>query len=286
MNNGWIKLYRKLIDDHLWTETTPKQKTVMITILLMANSQTKDWNRIGTSYHVDPGELVTSLKSIAEKAGIGISPDNVKTSLKMLKDSGFLTWKSSNKNRLITIANWGKYQGSQNQNSKQESQKITDTFPIGSQYFPTNKKLRSKEVKNKELNHNVEKQSSDQLKGQVHEVIAYLNSQTSKHFKANSKDTVKLISARLRDNYIVDDFKKVIDIKTSQWAGTDYDKFLRPSTLFAPNHFESYLNERPIKQKELSQHDGTSRDFGGSTRYRHEAKPEPIRTPQKGDEPF
>lgn len=43
---------------------------------------------------------------------------------------------------------------------------------------------------------------------------------------------------------------------------------------------------REYKQKELSQHDDTSRDFGGSTRYRHEAKPEPIRTPQKGDEPF
>ncbi|MDB1103669.1 DNA replication protein DnaD [Lentilactobacillus parabuchneri] len=43
---------------------------------------------------------------------------------------------------------------------------------------------------------------------------------------------------------------------------------------------------REYKQKELSEHDDTSRDFGGSTRYRHEAKPEPIRTPQKGDEPF
>lgn len=43
---------------------------------------------------------------------------------------------------------------------------------------------------------------------------------------------------------------------------------------------------REYKQKEFSEHDDTSRDFGGSTRYRHEAKPEPIRTPQKGDEPF
>lgn len=284
--NGWIKLYRKLIDDHLWTETTPKQKTVMITILLMANSQAKDWKRIGTSYHVEPGEFVTSLKSIAEKAGVGISPDNVRSSLKFLKDSGFLTWKSTNKNRLITIANWGKYQGSPKQDSKQDSGKIPDEFRIDSESFTTNKKLRSKEVKNKELKHNVEKRSSDQLKGQVHEVIAYLNSQTSKHFKANSKDTVKLISARLRDNYTVDDFKKVIDIKTPQWAGTDMDKFLRPSTLFAPKHFESYLNERPIKQNELNFNGDTPRDFGGSTRYRHEVKPEPIRSPQKGDEPF
>ena len=42
--------------------------------------------------------------------------------------------------------------------------------------------------------------------------------------------------------------KQVIDIKVRQWF---YDlrmnKFLRPETLFGTK-FESYLNERPIKQ--------------------------------------
>ena len=37
---------------------------------------------------------------------------------------------------------------------------------------------------------------------------------------------------------------KVIDIKTIDWKGTDYEKYLRPETLFG-NKFESYLNTKP-----------------------------------------
>ncbi|MEN2346504.1 conserved phage C-terminal domain-containing protein [Lentilactobacillus parabuchneri] len=284
--NGWIKVYRELLNKPIWFESTPKQKTILITILLMANNQERQWEWHGKQYHASPGELITSLKGIAQQAGVGINEGNVRTALKRFESYRFLTCKSTNKNRLINIVNWHKYQDSQSREYKQKHKQSTSNVQAEYKQNTTNeelKNLRTKELKNKD---NVEKRSSDQLKGQVHEIILYLNSQASKHFRANSKDTAKLISGRLHDGFTVDDFKKVIDIKTPQWVGTDYDKFLRPSTLFAPNHFESYLNERPIKQKELSQHDDTSRDFGGSTRYRHEAKPEPIRTPQKGDEPF
>ena len=40
------------------------------------------------------------------------------------------------------------------------------------------------------------------------------------------------------------DFKKVIDLKVSQWMGDNkMRKFLRPATLFIPSHFDDYLNE-------------------------------------------
>lgn len=157
---------------------------------------------------------------------------------------------------------------------------------------PVAQTVAHKELTNTDTNltntdkHNVENKRSTKLEGQVREIIAYLNSKTDKHFKEKSKDTVRLISGRIHENYTVDDFKKVIDIKTPQWQGTSYDKFLRPATLFAPGHFDAYLNERPVKQNELNFSNDTPRDFGGSTRYRHEVKPEPIRSPQKGDEPF
>ena len=37
-------------------------------------------------------------------------------------------------------------------------------------------------------------------------------------------------------------FKKVIDSKSKEWLNTDFEKYLRPATLFG-SKFESYLNE-------------------------------------------
>ena len=82
----------------------------------------------------------------------------------------------------------------------------------------------------------------------VSEIVDYLNDKTKSHYQARGK-TFELINARLNDGYTVDDFKKVIDKKYKEWKGTPYEKFLRPSTLFAPGHFEEYLNQpdREIK---------------------------------------
>jgi len=76
------------------------------------------------------------------------------------------------------------------------------------------------------------------------EVIDYLNEKTGKHYRSKAAATRKLIKARFADGYTLDDFKHVIDVKVSQWLGTEQDKFLRPETLFRPGHFESYLNEQ------------------------------------------
>ena len=74
------------------------------------------------------------------------------------------------------------------------------------------------------------------------EIIDYLNLKTNKSFKTNTKDTQKHIQARLKEGFKIDDFKKVIDNKTSKWLNTDMEQYLRPTTLFGTK-FESYLNE-------------------------------------------
>lgn len=78
----------------------------------------------------------------------------------------------------------------------------------------------------------------------IAEVIAYLNEKTSSSYKPAVKKTQSLISARLREGFTLEDFKKVIDIKTEQWGEDRYwSKYLRPSTLFG-TRFESYLNQK------------------------------------------
>lgn len=73
------------------------------------------------------------------------------------------------------------------------------------------------------------------------EIIRYLNEKAGTHYR-DSKETVRLINARTKEGFTVDDFKKVIDKKVKEWKGSDRAMYLRPSTLFAPSHFEEYLN--------------------------------------------
>lgn len=79
-------------------------------------------------------------------------------------------------------------------------------------------------------------------------IIDYLNDSTGKHFRHNTDKTKKLIKARIREGFTVDDFKRVIDTKTKQWGKDKKMKiYLRPETLFG-SKFEAYLNEEPNKE--------------------------------------
>lgn len=82
-------------------------------------------------------------------------------------------------------------------------------------------------------------------------IIDYLNEKAGTNFRASSKDTQKHINARLSESYTVDDFKAVIDKKCAEWIGTEYEQYLRPSTLFGTK-FENYLNAKSTKQQPKS----------------------------------
>ncbi|WP_145411805.1 conserved phage C-terminal domain-containing protein [Staphylococcus haemolyticus] len=76
------------------------------------------------------------------------------------------------------------------------------------------------------------------------EIIDYLNEKAGKQFKHNTGKSKRCIEARWNEDFRLDDFKKVIDIKTSEWLGTSQEKYLRPETLFGTK-FEGYLNQQP-----------------------------------------
>lgn len=75
------------------------------------------------------------------------------------------------------------------------------------------------------------------------EIVDYLNEKTGKNFKHKTAKTRKFIEARWNQDFRLDDFKKVIDVKTDEWLNTDSDKYLRPETLFGTK-FEGYLNQK------------------------------------------
>ena len=79
-------------------------------------------------------------------------------------------------------------------------------------------------------------------------IIEYLNIKAGTNYKASSKKTQTCIHARLSEGFTIDDFKCVIDKKCMEWTGTEFEKFLRPETLFGPK-FEGYLNAKYIPKQ-------------------------------------
>lgn len=75
------------------------------------------------------------------------------------------------------------------------------------------------------------------------EIIDYLNAAANKKYRHSTPKTKNLIQARYKENFDVNDFKKVIDIKTKEWLKSDMERYLRPETLFGTK-FESYLNQK------------------------------------------
>lgn len=97
-----------------------------------------------------------------------------------------------------------------------------------------------------------EKEDTDNF---IKQIIDYLNLKNNSNYRYNSKKTISLIKARLKEGFIFNDFKTVIDNKVDEWENDNkMSKFLRPVTLFAEK-FESYLNEKKFENNKTENND-------------------------------
>lgn len=145
MNQGWIKLHRELMDKPIWLQSTPEQKVILITLLTMANHEERQWEWKGQKFIAKPGQFITSIKSIVDKCGDGISTQNVRSAIKRFEKFNFLTNQSTKQNRLITIENWGFYQGRELEGNKDPNNQLTKTQQRPNNQLTTNKNVRMQE---------------------------------------------------------------------------------------------------------------------------------------------
>ena len=169
------------------------------------------------------GQLVASSDKV-----LGLTTQKVRTILKNLEKKGYIEFLTS---------------GSK---GKESTLKIT----IKQQLFNNNVTNKSEQLqqveggKQQQSNNNVttlskKKENNNNIYSLV---IDYLNKKASTNYRASTKNTQSFINARVKEGYAVEDFKKVIDSKSREWLGTDFEKYLRPATLFGTK-FENYLNE-------------------------------------------
>lgn len=104
--------------------------------------------------------------------------------------------------------------------------------------------LQTNKIDNNETDNNNNKLSI------YKEIISYLNLKAKKNFKVNTASHHKFIKARLKEGYVLEDFKKVVDIMVAKWKGTEYEQYLQPQTLFG-NKMDNYLNQPMPKRSTI-----------------------------------
>ena len=112
---------------------------------------------------------------------------------------------------------------------------------------------RDRGIRSNDIGYNVETYNKDKsikdssinyssIKIKEKEILNYLNKKTGKDFELNNSN-LDPITHLLDKGYSLPDFISVIDKKCKDWLGTDFEQYLRPSTLFGAK-FEQYLNQK------------------------------------------
>lgn len=216
MSNGWVKLHRALKDKPIWKCSTPEQKTILITILLMVNHEEAEWEWEGSKFKVKPGQKVTSLDNIVKEAGKGITVQNVRTALVKFEKYGFLTNQSTKTGRLITVENWASYQ------DKEENQQ------------------REQQRPNKELTPNKNNKNDKNIYN------AHFDTFWEAYPRKVAKASARKIFEKLKvDDSLLKQMLKALEVqkKSKQWADKQFIAY--PATWLNQRRWEDEAEEQP-----------------------------------------
>lgn len=141
MENGWVKIHRKVLDNPVVFKDSDH---VAVWLYLLLNATHTETCAIfkGEKITLNPGQLITGRKSISEK--LSVSESKVQRILKAFESEHQIEQRPSNKNRLISIKNWGKYQNCEQQNERPvNNQRTTSEHPVNT--YKKEKKGRRRE---------------------------------------------------------------------------------------------------------------------------------------------
>ena len=155
---------------------------------------------------------------------------------------------------VITIPNWGKHQNlDQMENRKEFMRNYMREYREKQRALTSGKPNCKPNSKPNVRQADIEEDKDKEIEEESYKtIVSYLNEKAGTNYRHTTAKTRTAIHARLAEGFTVEDFKKVIDKKCADWIGKEYEKYLRPETLFGTK-FEGYLN---AKQTERNDNDG------------------------------
>ena len=147
----------------------------------------------------------------------------------------------------LAVTGWEEHQNIEGMEKIRESKRLAQARWRAKQAAIAEKSTVDSTVDSTEIESNNADKDIDKEKEEDKDiyikVIQHLNEKAGTRYKSSSSKTKTCIHARLAEGFTLDDFYTVIDKKCTEWIGTDWEKFLRPETLFGTK-FEGYLNSK------------------------------------------
>ena len=226
MKNGYISLFRKLID---W-EWYKDGNTMRVFVHCLLSVTHQDYRSKGIT--IKKGTFYTSRDSLAK--ALGLSEQNVRTALKNLTRTNDISIETTNKNTIIKVCNWDRYQQLANQQTNQlESNSNEDLTE-----FPTNNLTNSQPATNQQ---NLEKmQNFNQQTNQL-ESNSQLNINSFSNQQPNQQSTSK--NTKNSENLTTYNNNNNILNKNILYGETEKRKIFKKPTI---EEIENYCKENEI----------------------------------------
>ncbi len=122
---GWIKIHRKMLENPIVMKDSD-HLAVWVYLLLNAAHKERKVLFKGDKIMLQPGQLITGRNAIADF--LGISESKVKRVLSDFEGDQQIDRQRSNKNSLISLINWDKYQFFDQQSDQQVTSKMTSKW--------------------------------------------------------------------------------------------------------------------------------------------------------------
>lgn len=128
---GFIKIHKKMLDWGWYGDVNVR--LTFFHLLIVANWKDKDWNGI----RIKRGQAIIGRFETSKK--IGISSQQLRTSLNKLKSTNEITIKTTNKYSVVTIINYKNYQDEE----KKATNKTPSKQPTSNQQVTTPKEVKN-----------------------------------------------------------------------------------------------------------------------------------------------
>ena len=121
MESGWVKIYRKVMDNPIWLCEPFTRGQAWIDLILIANHKPGYFRSRGVRIDVDRGQTGNSLETLAKRWKW--SKGKVRRFICELETEGQIVTQKTNVTTLITICNYESYQESDTQKEPQTARR-------------------------------------------------------------------------------------------------------------------------------------------------------------------
>ena len=141
--SGWVKIYRKIQNNPLWTSEKFTRGQAWVDMILLANHDYTFFYKRGVKVDIERGQLARSEVELADRWKW--SRNKVRKFLKDLENEQQIEQQKTNVTQIVTIINYDEYQEKEQQTEHQKDSKKT---PKGQQKDTYKNVKNNKNVKN------------------------------------------------------------------------------------------------------------------------------------------